>query len=47
MYQTSDTDGDESNELDKYIADPNVRCSGQFDILAWWKNQIQEFPILS
>ena len=35
------------NELDKYMADPPLRLSGQFDILAWWKNQTNEYPILS
>jgi len=47
LYETAGTDEDELSEPDKYMADPSVRCSGQFDILAWWKNQIQEFPILS
>jgi hypothetical protein len=29
------------------MADPPLRISGQFDILAWWKNQIDEYPILA
>ena len=35
------------SELDKYMADAPLRISGQFDILAWWKNQVDEYPILS
>lgn len=31
----------------KYIADPPLRFSGQFDILSWWKNQVDEYPILA
>jgi len=38
LYQSSQTNEDELNELDKYMADPPMRFSGQFDILAWWKN---------
>ena len=43
LYQSSQTNEDELNELDKYMADPPMRFSGQFDILAWWKNQIHLF----
>ena len=39
--------GDDMNELDKYMADPPLRLSGQFDILAWWKNQTDEYPVLA
>jgi len=40
-------EGDDMNELDKYMADPPLRLSGHFDILAWWKNQIDEYPVLA
>ena len=29
------------------MADAPLRISGQFNILAWWKNQVDEYPILS
>ena len=47
MYESSRPNGDELNELDKYMAEPPLRISGQFDILAWWKNLVDEYPILS
>jgi hypothetical protein len=47
LYESSGPDGDDMNELDKYMADPPLRFSGQFDILAWWKNQSDEYPILA
>ncbi|CAO2202752.1 unnamed protein product [Urochloa humidicola] len=47
LYETSGPDGDDMNELEKYMADPPLRLSGQFDILAWWKNQVDEYPILA
>ncbi|RLN13279.1 activator-like transposable element [Panicum miliaceum] len=47
LYESSGPDGDEMNELDKYMADPPLRLSGQFDILAWWKNQTDEYLVLS
>ena len=37
----------ESNELEKYIAEPLLQIVGQFDILAWWKNKREEYPILT
>ena len=37
----------ESNELEKYIAEPLLQIIGQFDILAWWKNKREEYPILT
>lgn len=37
---------DESNELDKYMAEPLIK-QDPFDILAYWKNQTDKYPILS
>jgi len=47
LYESSGHGADDMNELDKYMVDPPLRLSGQFDILAWWKNQADEYPILS
>jgi hypothetical protein len=47
LYESSGLEGDDMNELDKYMADPPLRLSGHFDILAWWKNQIDEYPVLA
>jgi len=33
--------------LEKYIAEPLLKIAGQFDILAWWKNKRDEYPILT
>jgi hypothetical protein len=35
-----------SNELDKYMVEPLLKQS-EFDILAWWKNKTEVYPILS
>jgi hypothetical protein len=47
LYDTNGPDGDELSELEKYMADPPLRLSGQFDILAWWKYQTDEYPVMS
>ncbi|CAA0822357.1 Unknown protein [Striga hermonthica] len=47
LYESSGPNGAEMNEFDKYMADPPLRLSGQFDVLAWWKNQTDEYPVLS
>jgi len=47
LYDSSGLDVDNLNELDKYMADPPLKLSEKFDILAWWKNQSKEYPILS
>jgi len=47
LYDNDGANGDDMNELDKYMADPPLRLSGQFDILAWWKNQTDEYPVLA
>ena len=46
LYDTNGANGDDMNELEKYMADPHLRLNCQFDILAWWKNQTDEYPIL-
>ncbi|WVZ76804.1 hypothetical protein U9M48_024737, partial [Paspalum notatum var. saurae] len=47
LYDSSGLGVDNLNELDKYMADPPLKLSEKFDILAWWKNQSKEYPILS
>jgi len=47
LYESSGPNGNDMNELDKYMADPPLRLTGQFDILAWWKNQTDEYLVLS
>jgi hypothetical protein len=47
LYESSGHDAKDLNELEKYMVDPPLRLSGQFDILAWWKNQTDEYPLLS
>ncbi|RLN04677.1 activator-like transposable element [Panicum miliaceum] len=47
LYESSGPNGDDLNELEKYMADPPLSFNGQFDILSWWKNQVDEYPILA
>jgi hypothetical protein len=47
LDESSGHDTDAMNKLDKYMADPPLRLSGHFDILAWWKYQTDEYPILA
>ena len=47
MYESNGANGDDMNELEKYMADPPLRLGGQFDILAWWKNQSDEFSVIA
>jgi hypothetical protein len=47
LYEFSGPDANAMNELEKYMVDSPIRLSGQFDILAWWKNQTDEYPVLS
>jgi hypothetical protein len=37
----------ESNELERYIAEPPSKLGAEFDILAWWKNKREDYPILT
>jgi hypothetical protein len=41
LYKSCGPNADDLNKLDKYVA------SGQFDILSWCKNQVDEYPILA
>jgi hypothetical protein len=47
LYEASGQPGDELSELDKYMAHAPLRISGQFDILEWWKKQIDEYHVMS
>ncbi|CAA0821445.1 Unknown protein [Striga hermonthica] len=47
LYEASEPGMVESNELDMYIGEPLLKLSGEFDILAWWKNKREQYPILS
>ena len=47
MYESNGANGDDMNELEKYMADPPLRLGGQFDILPWWKNQSDEFSVIA
>ena len=35
LYESSGPNGNDMNELDKYMADPPIRLTSQFNILAW------------
>ncbi|CAD6229250.1 unnamed protein product [Miscanthus lutarioriparius] len=47
LYEASESRMVESNELDMYMAESLVKLYGEFDILAWWKNKREQYPILS
>jgi hypothetical protein len=47
LYSANEHDTVESNELEKYTAESLQKIVGDFDILAWWKNKRECFPILS
>jgi hypothetical protein len=47
LYDASEPDMVESNEWDRYVGDPLLKIVGEFDILAWWKNKREQYPILS
>lgn len=47
LYESSGHEDADMNELDKYMADPPLRLTGSFDILSWWKNRTDEYPVLS
>jgi hypothetical protein len=36
----------ESNDLERYMLEKLLKIVGEFDILAWWKNKREEYPIL-
>jgi hypothetical protein len=47
LYSESEHGVTESNELDKYTTESPVKIVGEFDILAWWKNKREDYPVLS
>jgi hypothetical protein len=47
LYSANEPDIVESNELEKYTAESLQKITSDFDILAWWKNKREDFPILS
>ncbi|CAD6270258.1 unnamed protein product [Miscanthus lutarioriparius] len=47
LYDASEPAMVESNELERYIAEPLLKIVDEFDILAWWKNKREQYPILS
>ncbi|CAA0834747.1 Unknown protein [Striga hermonthica] len=46
LYDDCGPNGNELNELDIYMAEPLLK-QDSFDILAYWKNQTDKYPILS
>jgi len=52
LYESDVGGNDEGiSELERYLAEPQFKVSkannNTFDILAWWKNQKDEYPVLS
>jgi hypothetical protein len=47
LHELKDYDQVESNELDKYMSEPLLKHSGQFDILSWWRGRVVEYPVLT
>ncbi|CAD6343650.1 unnamed protein product [Miscanthus lutarioriparius] len=47
LYDASEPAMVESNELERNIVEPLLKIVGEFDILAWWKNKREQYPILS
>jgi hypothetical protein len=46
LYDASEHGMVESNEFNRYIGEPLLKNVDEFDILAWWKNKREHFPIL-
>ncbi|KAL5761928.1 hypothetical protein ACOSP7_018192 [Xanthoceras sorbifolium] len=46
-YQEDKDTSECQNELELYLMENRVKFNDRFDILAWWKNSIEKFPILS
>ena len=46
LYDDCGSDRNEVNELDKYMAEPLLK-QNPFDILAYWKNNTDKYPILT
>ncbi|CAD6205323.1 unnamed protein product [Miscanthus lutarioriparius] len=47
LYDESEHAMVETNELERYMGESLLKIVGEFDILAWWKNKREEYPILS
>ena len=47
LYDASEPAVVESNDLERYMLEPLLKIVGEFDILAWWKNKREQYPILS
>ena len=47
LYSASEPGMVESNELEKYMAEPLQKIVDEFDILAWWKNKREDYPIIT
>jgi len=46
LYDDHGPDSSDTNELDKYMAEPLLK-QNPFDILSYWKNNTDKYPILS
>lgn len=46
-YKAEICGSSENSELDKYLNEANVEYDDDFDILNWWKQNSQKFPILA
>jgi hypothetical protein len=46
LYEANEPGVVGSNELDMYLREPLLKLN-EFDILAWWKNKREQYPILS
>jgi hypothetical protein len=47
LYDTNGQDLNDLDELEKYISEPLLKHSGEFDILSWWRGKTKEYPILT
>jgi hypothetical protein len=47
LYDTNDQDLNDLDELEKYISEPLLKHSGEFDMLSWWRDKTKEYPILT
>jgi hypothetical protein len=47
MYDTNSHDLNDLDELEKYISEPLLKHSSEFDILSWWRSKTKEYPILT
>jgi hypothetical protein len=47
LYDTNSHDLNDLDELEKYISEPLLKHSGEFDILSWWRGKTKEYPILT